>query len=185
MSTALAGKNHYTFVDYQLFPDDERWEIIDGEAHAMSPSPAVRHQRISLQLLTELIPYFRKGPCVLFHAPMDVKLSEFDIVQPDLLVVCDSKKIKETHIEGAPDLVVEILSLSSIPHDRLRKMRLYAQFGVKEYWLVTPDPPLIEVLALEGDSYRIASVYGQEDKLVSRVFPDLSFTLKEVFDSEI
>src|SRR5262245_54809384 len=130
----------YTWRDYQLWQDDQRWEIIGGNAFAMSPSPATRHQRISIALSSALFSHFRGKRCQPFEAPMDVKLSDEDIVQPDILVVCDPNQVKTTHIEGAPALVVEILSPSSLAHDRVRKMNLYARFGVPELWIVTPYP---------------------------------------------
>jgi len=182
VKATVSKGNHYTWADYRTWPDDERWEIIGGEAHAMTPAPATRHQAISMELTVQLKAYLKGRACMLFAAPTDVKLSDADIVQPDLLVVCEKDKIKHTHIEGAPALVVEILSPSSAFHDRGRKLKLYAASGVREVWIVTPFPPTVEVLVLDGDSYRIASVYGEEDTVRSPVFPDLGIDLNVVFD---
>jgi Uma2 family endonuclease len=113
---------------------------------------------------------------------MDVKLSEEDIVQPDILVICNSDQIKTTHIEGPPALVVEIISGASEVHDRCDKLALYARFGVCEYWIVTPFPSLIEVYALEGDSYRVVRVYRKTETIRSAQFPDLTVDLAPVFD---
>ena len=126
--------------------------------------------------------HFRGKPCKPYVSPIDVKLSDSDIVQPDLLVVCDAAQIKRTHIEGQPALVVEILSPASTAHDRLRKTRLYEQAGVKEYWIVTPFPSLLEVFVLDGRSYRLHGVFGKEDALRSPSFPGLELALDQVFD---
>ena len=171
----------FTWADYQKWPDDERWEIIGGEAYAMSPAPLTRHQSIQASLLALMFLRFRKSSCQVFGAPTDVKLSEEDIVQPDVLVVCDEKQIMRTHIEGPPKLVVEIISESSTINDRLRKSRLYAGAGVQEYWIVTPFPSMIEVFTLDGESYRLLHVFKKEDTLVSPAFPKLKIRLKDVF----
>ena len=147
----------------------------------MSPGPTSRHQMISSELHGALHSYFKGKSCRLFPAPMDVKLSDEDVVQPDLLVVCDPKQIARTHIEGAPALVVEILSEGSAAHDRIRKSALYARAGVKEYWIVTPHPAIVEVLALDGRGYRLHGAYGKMDTLTSATFPDLRLPLAEVF----
>lgn len=179
---ARASETRFTWDDYRTWSDDERWELIDGEAFAMSPSPGSKHQNISGQLFAGLAAYFKGKPCRPFIAPLDVKLSEEDIVQPDLLVVCDPAQIKRTHIEGAPSLVVEILSPSTESHDRGRKLELYAKSGVAECWLVSPFPPYVEVLSLDGPSYRVWRVFQQDETLRGKLFPDLELKLPEVFD---
>jgi len=175
----------FTWRDYRTWPDDERWEIIGGEAFAMTPAPSLRHQKIVIRLSRFLEEHFETRSCEVFAAPTDVKLSEEDTVQPDLLVVCDKDKMKRTHIEGAPALVVEILSPSTAFHDRSRKLALYAAAGVAEVWLVTPYPHAAEVFALDGENYRLVCVYGREDSLQSRRFPDLTIDLERLFDFPI
>jgi len=178
-ATALKG---YTWDDYRAWPDDARWEIIGGEAYAMSPSPTARHQMVQARLVVALDTFFRGRPCRAIPSPMDVKLSATDVVQPDVLVVCRPEQIKATHIEGPPALVVEILSDSSEQHDRGIKLRLYAAYGVPEVWLVKPFPSLVEVYRLDGESYRLAATYVPPDTLKSPGFPKLKLKLKDVFD---
>lgn len=113
---------------------------------------------------------------------MDVHLSDEDVVQPDLLVVCNPEQIKPTRIDGAPALVVEIVSPSTTTRDRLLKLNLYARTGVKEYWIVTPWPSLVEVLVLEGVRYFVHKVFGKDQTLVSATFPELKIDLTGVFD---
>lgn len=178
-------KPRFTWADYQTWPDGERWEIIGGEAVAMSPAPSLRHQRIAMSLYRQTANYFNGKPCRVYPAPCDLKLSDEDVVQPDLMVVCDRGQERESHIAGPPALVVEILSPSSLVHDRLRKGQLYARSGVKEFWLITPYPSILEVLWLDGGSYRLHGGYVPGDAFVSPGFPDLKLDLKELFDIEI
>jgi len=182
MSNAATALRAYTWDDYRTWPDNERWEIVGGEAYAMSPAPAVRHQIVQAQLVRRLGEFLDGKPCVAIPAPTDVKLSDMDVVQPDVLVVCERKKIKATHIEGAPTLVIEILSDSTEAHDRGAKMRLYAAHGVPEVWLVTPYPSMIEVYRLDGKTYRLVAAYTPPDTLKSPGFPKLKLKLKDVFD---
>lgn len=172
--------NRVSWSNYRSWTDDERWEIIDGQPYAMT-APRVSHQMVCGELYALLHAHFKGRSCRLFLSPIDVKLSEYDVVQPDLIVVCDRSRITETHIEGAPTLAVEILSPSTQRHDRVRKLRLYAKAGVQEYWLLQPYPALAEVLSLEKSGYRIAGSYTEADTLTSPAFPELALDLKEVF----
>ena len=182
MGEAIYKNKRYTWSDYQQLPDDERWEIIGGEIFDMSPAPSMRHQSIAGELFFQLKNFFNGKPCKPFIAPADVKLSDEDVVQPDLMVVCDPNQIKESHVEGAPALVVEILSPSTHGHDRKRKMALYARTGVKEVWLVSPLPPSIEVFLLDGKTYRFIGMYHLADDFKSPSFGELELDLKAVFD---
>ena len=172
----------YLWTDVQHFDEDQRWELIDGYPFAMS-SPLTVHQVISMQLTASLLPLLRGGPCRLLAAPMDVKLSERDLVQPDLLVVCDPSQFQRTHIEGAPRVGVEILSDSSLRHDRLRKMNLYARAGVSEYWIVTPHLPMVEVFSNQNGHFVVAGSYTESDMLRSPAFPDWALELAPVFEN--
>ena len=178
-SAKKTGK-HFTYDDYLAWPNDERWEIIDGAAYAMS-SPAVLHQDVLLDLAVTLKPFFTSTPCRFFIAPLDVVLNEDTVVQPDMLVVCDPKKITRTCIRGAPDLVVEILSPSSCSYDRLIKLKRYASAGVKEYWIVTPELASIEVFVLDNGAFRLHDGFLQRERLTSAVFPEVSFEMSAVF----
>ena len=126
-----------------------------GEAFDMSPPPLSRHQLISMRLTGALLEFFKGKRCQPYAAPFGVKLSDEDVVQPDLFVICNPKQIKHTHIEGPPTLVIEILSESSLRRDRIQKWALYERFGVREYWIVTPHPALIEVYRLRGGQYQL------------------------------
>lgn len=165
-----------------MWPDDERWEIVAGEAYAMSPAPTPRHQQIVTTLTHALVAYFAGKACRALVAPVDVKLDAENVVQPDIVVVCRPEQIQRTHIDGAPTLVVEVLSPSSILHDRAVKLPLYARHGVREVWLVTPCPHCVEIFLLDGSSYRLAQVLRRLDILRSPTFPELVVELTPVFD---
>ena len=179
---ALQSERRLTWEDYLKSAEGERWEIVDGVVYDMSPTPAIPHQVVAREIGGVFYNYFKGKKCQPFAAPTAVKLSRHDVVEPDLLVVCDPRQIKPTHIEGAPALVVEILSPSSHGQDRVRKMRLYAKAGVKEYWIVTPFPACVEVFLLDGATYRMHGAYGKDEEMTSATFPDLKLRLAEIFD---
>ncbi len=183
--SSLALEDHFTWDNYCSWPDSERWEIISGTAFNMSPAPLIRHQWIQHKLDRILGNFFLNKSCYVFPAPTDVKLSNEDVVQPDLLVVCDKRKIKSTHIEGAPNLIIEIISPSSATYDRVQKMQLYAKSGVEEVWLITPYPWLAEVYSLDGTNYRLIQSCTKNDTLKSEIFSELEVRLEQIFDFSI
>ena len=132
-----------TIDDYQSFPDDgKRHEIIDGE-HYVTPAPNLRHQAISRNLTVRIGSFLLDHPLGrLFAAPCDVYLSRFDVVEPDLLFVSSAKNalFAANGIQGAPDLVIEILSPGTRKTDERTKRDRYARFGVREYWIMIPSP---------------------------------------------
>ncbi len=169
-----------SFQDYLSWTDDERWEVIDGHPYRMS-APSTEHQILCTDLCVILALHFKGKPCRVITSPLDVKLSDYDVVQPDLVVVCDRSQITKGHIEGAPTLAVEILSPSSVRHDKVRKARLYAAAGVQEYWILQPYPAMVEVLSLDGPTFRLHGAYTDQEILTSSVFPDLTINLSELF----
>jgi Uma2 family endonuclease len=112
-----------------------------------------------------------------FISAMDVKLSDEDVVQPDLLVVCDPQQIKAHAHRRRACVVVGIVSASSVAHDLIRKLDLYARFGVKEVWIITPHPPALEIFVLDGKSCRLHAGYEKDDELLGATFPDLRIPL--------
>ena len=179
---AIARRRPYTWDDYRAWPDDERWEIVAGEAYAMSPAPSTRHQHIVTALTHALMTPFAGKLCRPIVAPVDVKLDDLNVVQPDLVVVGRKEQIRRTHVEGPPALAIEVLSPSSALHDRAVKLPLYARHGVAEVWLVTPYPNCVEVFLLDGPGYRLAGVWRRQDALCSPTFKDLALDLAPVFD---
>ncbi|NBB75650.1 MAG: Uma2 family endonuclease [Bacteroidetes bacterium] len=151
----LPEKERYTYADYVQLPEGAPYELIHGEL-VMSPSPTPFHQIIQSNLHFALSQFVRNGDYGrVLTAPMDVRLSEEDTVQPDLLFIATERRalIGEKAIEGAPDLIVEILSPSTAYRDLTTKKRLYEQHGVREYWTVDPDTQAVEVHVNTDDGF--------------------------------
>ena len=173
----------FTYKDYLLLPKDKRYEIIEGDLY-MVPSPFTKHQMISINLSHILWKFVRqKGSGEILNAPCNVVLSEYDIVQPDILFISKERSniITEKNIQGTPDLIIEILSRSRKHIDKNLKHRLYARSGVKEYWIVDPDKETIEVFILGAEGYKSEGVYDKKDKLKSKLLKGLSVNVIEVF----
>jgi Uma2 family endonuclease len=142
----LAPDERYTYCHYRTWPDSERWELIEGQAWAMSPAPKPRHQDFILAMASSIRAFLKGKACKVFIAPFDVLLPEADehddavstVVQPDIAVFCDKAKLTERGARGAPDLVVEVLSPSTSKKDLNEKFNLYERHGIREYWAVDP-----------------------------------------------
>ncbi len=175
-------KEPATYQEYLSRPEDERWEIIDGVAYNMVPAPNTRHQGILGNLYFSLRGAMRTHRCRSFIAPTDVVLSEENVVEPDLFIVCDEAKITEKCIRGAPDVVFEIISPSSTKKDRLVKRRLYERFGVKEYVLVDPDGRCVERFLLnEPGRYGASEIFDSFQTLTLKSLEGVDIPLGEVF----
>jgi len=159
MSTLTGSIQKLRYEDYAKIPEDgQRHEIIDG-VHFVNPSPSTQHQHVSKRLQYQLYTKIElAGLGVLYNAPIDVQLSEFDIVQPDLVIVLNEniRRITPTKIKVAPHLVVEILSPSTSGNDRTLKKVLYERSGVWEYWIVDPFEQQVEQWVLRDGKYILA-----------------------------
>ncbi len=173
----------FTYRDYCQWPDEERWEIIDGIAYDMSPAPSFRHQSI-LANLSMIVGTILKGkPCQYGFAPTDIVLSETDVVQPDLFIVCDRSKITEKNIQGAPDVVFEIISPHTSKKDRWDKRALYEKFGVREYVIVHPEAKYAERFLLgEDGAFDRGEALDAKDTLTLKAVAGLEIPLFEVFE---
>jgi len=165
MAIEVNGKKKLTYDDLLLFPDDgKRHELIDGE-HFVSASPETYHQKLSMRIAFQLFGQIEvPGKGEVFPAPTDLKFSEIDVVVPDILVVLAPRLriITSKLIQGAPDLVVEILSPSTKARDRRNKLALFQKAGVPEYWIVDPVKRVVERYVLEGGVYRLAGEHSEE-----------------------
>lgn len=149
------GQTKLTYREYACFPDDgRRHEIIDGE-HYVNPAPSTYHQTVSRRLQFLLYqPIELTGVGQVFDAPVDLHLTEHDVVQPDIVVISNDRNIiTPSKIKGVPNLVIEILSPSSLKHDRELKLALYEQVGVDEYWIVDPFEQSIDRCVLSDGQY--------------------------------
>ncbi len=172
-----------TVKDYMETPDDVRCQLIDGEL-VLAPSPTTRHQSVVFNLAVALRGFVRQqGLGSVMLAPLDVFLTANDVYQPDIFFISNERRGIRTaaNIQGAPDLVVEILSPSTERHDRGRKQEIYGRLGVREYWIVDPQAETVEVLAESDSGLTATATYGFEDSLVSPLLPGLSIPLGEVF----
>jgi Uma2 family endonuclease len=178
-------QGQWTFDDWLRLPDDGfRYELIQGEL-LMSPPPSVEHQNAVSSLLMAMRYHARKNKLgLVLTAPISVRLAEWDVVvQPDVLFVSASKRaiVKKNFIEGAPDLVVEVLSSSNWMIDRGRKQELYQPAGVTEYWVVDYRTHFIDVFVLESDEYIQRGHYSESDVARSEVLTGFSVSVEEVF----
>lgn len=180
---AIEKDKKYTYSDYLLIEDEKRYEVLEGEL-IMVPAPTTTHQRISRNIEFILQNFVSDNDLgEILYAPTDVVLSDDEVVQPDILFVSKGRTaiIEERAIMGAPDLIIEILSPSSTFYDVVKKKEIYQRYGVSEYWLVFPEEKAIEVMTLEGDTYREYSVAKDEGKVRSKVLEGLEVDLKGVF----
>lgn len=181
-----------TYDDFVLFPDDgKRHEIIDGE-HYVTPSPNVRHQVLVRRLAYELEHYFRPQPQAgeVFIAPLDVLLSPYDIVEPDLFVVTGDQAgiLTEKNVQGPPALVIEVLSKSTRKRDAQTKRRLFERTGVREYWLVDPELDTVQVLrpSPEGRLARVVELSAEDGGvLTTPLLPGCEIDVRELFRAHI
>ncbi len=179
--TSPKKNEKYTYSDYLNWPNNERWELINGVAYSMSPAPKTAHQRLSGFIFNHIYDFLKGKKCEAFSAPFDVKLDEETVVQPDLLVVCDKDKIDEKGCNGAPDLVVEILSESTAYKDETEKRLIYEKHGVREYWIINPDLPEVMQFTRSGDKFLKPEHLSTNENLESRVLDGFVLSLKELF----
>ena len=185
-----AEKERYTLADCLTWDENELIEIIDGEAFMMA-TPSRIHQKISGELFRQLANYLEGKKCEVYAAPFGVRLFEQDgdrpedvdtVVEPDISVVCDRNKLDKHGCKGAPDLIVEILSPSSLRHDRLVKLNLYQRAGVREYWIVDPENRSVMVFLPDSNgSFRLHEDYGREDVAKVSVLDGFFIELNKVF----
>jgi Uma2 family endonuclease len=173
-----------TYDDFVQFPDDGlRHELIDGK-HYVTPSPATRHQRIVGRLFGELYGYLRSnGRGEAFVAPFDVVFSTHDVVEPDVLVILAGQEdiLTPKNIQGAPAIVIEVLSPGTRRRDKTLKRQLYARAGVREYWMIDPDANVVTVGRFEDEGTEtVVAEKGQRAELVSPLLPGWSIAVDEL-----
>ncbi len=175
-------EKRYTYADYLQWPDDTRYELIDGEVFRLAPTPLIEHQEVAGEVYCQLRNQLDGKPCRPYIAPVDVRLPRKDeadaaidtIVQPDVLVVCDPSKIDRRGVRGAPDWLLEVLSPSTAAHDQIAKLRTYERAGVREYWLVHPGDRTLTVYVLETGQYGRPDIYELKDATPIGVLPGVA-----------
>jgi len=177
------SKEKFTYEDYTSWPDDERWELIGGTAYNMTPAPSTNHQRISGIFYYILMDKLKGKACTPFIAPTDVVFSEHDVVQPDVFVVCDKNKITDKNIQGAPDLVVEVLSPSTALKDTREKKWLYEKNGVKEYISINPIERNVKKFVLkDSNRYSAGTTYTSDKTITLLSLNKIKVSISEIFE---
>ena len=194
MEYPLDLKRQYTYADYLTWADDKMRELLNGFIRMMSPAPNLKHSVVSSRLGNYLFNNIEKngGDCQVFYAPFDVRFPSdsdktndeqiYTVVQPDICVVCDLSKLDERGCLGAPDMVVEILSLSSQRYDLNEKFNIYQAGGVKEYWVVSPKEKGVNVFILqENGKYDAGTVYEENAHIPVQTLTGLTISAEKLF----
>ncbi|HRF12495.1 MAG: hypothetical protein AW09_000088 [Candidatus Accumulibacter phosphatis] len=182
MGLAVRDHNYHTYADYLAWPEDVRYELIDGTAYLMAPAPTLEHQEVAGEIYFQLRQALAGNTCRVFIAPLDVRFPKTEaaderidtVLQPDVLVVCDLSRLDHRGVCGAPDLVVEVLSPSTASHDHVWKRRVYERSGVREYWLVHPIDRMITVYRLQDGEYGKPEVMELSGETVVGILPGVA-----------
>ena len=180
----------YTYKDYLSYAEGERIEIIEGCIYNMSPAPSRIHQKIIMDISYKIRQYIENsnGPCEVYPAPFDVILKNDDddvlnsknIVQPDISVICDKNKLTDKGCTGSPDMIVEVVSAFNPRNDYIKKLNLYEQFKVKEYWIVNPIKKNIFVYTLTDNGYDAPNSYTFQDKVKVNIYDNLEIDFNSI-----
>jgi Uma2 family endonuclease len=181
VAEALREYKRYTVDEFMSWDENVRAELYDGEVRLMA-EPTTRHQSVAGEIFGQLWQFLKGKPCKVFHAPVGVCLSDNEdtVFEPDIIVVCDKTKLDGKKCNGAPDLVVEVLSPSSVRYDKIRKYDKYREAGVREYWIVDPDKNTLQANILVNGTY-IATMYTDTDVAPVSVLEGCAIDLAEVF----
>ena len=194
METANLDLNtRYTYADYLTWMDDVRRELFDGFIKLMTPAPSRVHQKISTNLTRIFSTFLIHKVCEVYHAPSDVRFPKdtlnlddkqvYTVLQPDLYIVCDRSKLDDRGCSGAPDLVIEIVSPKNSQRDTRDKFEIYQEYGVREYWIVSPNDETVTVFVLdENGKFQFKGIHAGDDKIPVNIFDgELKVDLTEVF----
>lgn len=182
----------YTFADYLTWMDDKRRELIEGAVKLMTPAPSTTHQHILFKLSLTIGNYLSGSPCKIFFAPFDVRFPEnkseksdkeiITVLQPDISIICDDKKLDEKGCLGAPDFIAEVTSPASLKRDIEEKFRVYEKHGVREYWIIFPETKSVNVFVLDKKGkYQLEGMYASDSTVKVNIFEDLEIDLIELF----
>ena len=184
---------YYTYADYLTWKFSERVELLRGKLLRMSAAPSTRHQDVATALTGIIWQHLRKSKsCKVYSAPFDVRLpvslkegKTDTVVQPDITVVCNLEILDLQGCNGAPDLVVEVLSPGNTKREMRDKLELYREAKVKEYWLIDPVSDWLIIYRLDKKGAYVGSTFYTEDSIVSSsVLPNLEIDLQEIFNND-
>jgi Uma2 family endonuclease len=180
----------FTYQDYLSWTEEERWELINGIPYSMTPGPSTRHQQIVTALIDSFYHFLKDSSCQVFSVPFDVRLPEkdnnseeiFTVVQPDISIICDRNKLDSQGCLGSPDLIVEVISPSSLRKDIKEKFYLYEKAGVHEYWMIYPDQKTVVVFRLDKQGkYGRPDIYSETDFIQAEALVSVCIDLNEIF----
>lgn len=188
MGLALRDHDHHTYADYLSWPEDVRYELIDGIAYLMAPAPTLDHQDVAGEIYFQLRRALQGKPCRAFIAPVDVRLPKAEeadgqidtVVQPDILVVCDQSKLDRRGVRGAPDFVAEVLSPATASHDQVLKRRAYERAGVQEYWLVHPTDRILTIYRWVNGEYGKPDIQELSGETPVEILPGVTIAWDEL-----
>ncbi|HEX8378077.1 MAG TPA: Uma2 family endonuclease [Pedobacter sp.] len=181
----------YNYSHYLNWLFDDRVELIKGQIFKMSPAPSPYHQQISIRISSELYMYLKDKVCKVYTAPFDVRFPKeskadkdvYTVLQPDICVICDLNKIDNRGCIGAPDIVVEILSPGNNKTELLNKYSVYEEFGVKEYWVVSPaEKTFLKYTLDENGKYQPSKLFTLSERIYSDILPEFVLDLDEIFE---
>lgn len=183
-SKSIVKEGHLTYDDYALLDDENRYELAGGKLELMSPAPSTIHQLIISEVFKQISSTCESN-YLIFLAPLDVILSPQDVRQPDIVMVSRKRMdiISQRGIEGSPDLVIEILSPSSVKRDKIDKLATYAQFNIPEYWIVDPDMETLEQHILKNNNYDLVNLFQDDETVMSPHIKCIAFTMNNVMEN--
>ncbi|ASN04830.1 Uma2 family endonuclease [Virgibacillus necropolis] len=183
-SKDLMKESGLTYDDYASIDDGNYYELAGGKLEMMSPAPSVNHQLVVYEIQKNIARSCESDYLILF-APVDVILSNTEVRQPDLVLVNRKRLdiLSNRGIEGAPDLVVEILSPSTLKRDKIDKLKSYAKSQIPEYWIVEPVSGILEEYILHTEHYELFNVFQNNEQVTSPQIPCISFTMSEVMNN--
>jgi Uma2 family endonuclease len=182
METTISADGPKTYADYQKLAEGEPYQLING-MFVKSPSPVTNHQRLIKRIEWALIPLEKKGIGELLYAPLDVYFSDTEVYQPDIIFIARDNELVEIDkiVTGAPDIVIEVLSPSTAYYDLRHKAKVYAESGVKEYWIVDPGEKSVEIFSNSKGSFTLEQKAEGDCAAESKLFPEVNIELGELF----
>jgi Uma2 family endonuclease len=173
-----------SYDDYAAIDDGNRYELVSGQLELMSPAPSVIHQLVSFEM-QKTISRSSESNYIILHAPVDLILSSKEVRQPDIILIHRSRIdiLSKRGVIGAPDLVVEILSPSTLKRDKIDKLKTYAHFGIPEYWVIEPETGVLEQYALGDARFELTNIYQEKEQVTSLNITCASFTMAEIMEN--
>lgn len=181
--TERIKENNLTYDDYASIDDRHRYELVDGQLELMSPVETITHQMISYQMQKEMAKSC-ESDYIILYAPIDVILADNQVRQPDLILIHRERMniLSNRGVIGPPDLVVEILSPSTLKRDKIDKLNTYANFHIPEYWIVEPKTGFLEQYSLHDKQYGLIDVFQESEHVTSPGVPCVSFTMADIME---